>query len=780
MKSSYIKELLETANRHKDKVAFVDLDGSRSTTYGELLALARKVAAFLRQEGVTAHSNVCIRMPDTMEFMAAEIGVWLLRCVIVPIGMNSPKERVDAIAQNCESALLIDEIVMLSIKNMSEPDMGEFTLPELSDNAMIAYTSGSTGIPKGIIFTFEPFDRNYPHTFGLAVPSAEMVFGNGVPFYFMAIVFLYDMLRAGATIHLYSDLVKTDAKCLQTYIQSHGITVSHISPAVLMRFENSSPQLKAVITAGEKLTTQCSKDGYVLYNLYGLSETFCTVTSFEVGTSPLEQVPIGTCNPGIEFRIVGENGADVPIGEEGELYLKGSFCKGYYKAPELTQRLYADGWLHTGDIVIQGFDGLLYYRNRKDWMVKVNGQRVEPGEVETAIRKLPDVENAIVKGFDNDKGSQYLCAFYISEREIDHDEFRVHLDRLIPKYMHPVTYVKMESFPLNANGKVNRMILNAPVKKVSHASYEGPRSNREAVLLDIAHQVMGTGELGVTDNLIDFGMDSISAAEMVFRAGEKGITIKMNDLLVQKTIREISKSQMSLLYRHSSWTGKKTILVLACGIIGTELLKKRLESLSAFYDILMIEPFLEHYLFLAKEGDSFEELVGLYYDLLDMMVPDKNKIVAFMGFSFGGTIAYKLSRMLFLQTGRSCKVICGDSPISFGHYVALTPEQEAEEIKSILFRDNLTSIVMARIIYEGCQAVLRLMSDWKALPITSEVLLFRCSIQEYGDLPSFYRERVAKLTVVEVPAAHGKFCNDKENLWHDLTVTHTLKFLSDN
>ncbi|MDO4824252.1 MAG: AMP-binding protein, partial [Bacteroidales bacterium] len=472
MKSIFIEKLLETAACYEDKVALVDLDGSRSTTYGQLLALAKKVAAYLRQQGVAPHSNVCIRMPDTMEFMAAELGVWLSRCVAVPIGMNSPQERVLAIARNCGSVLLIDEEVMRKIKDLRASDPEETTLPESTDDALIVYTSGSTGIPKGIVHTFEPFDKNYPHTFGLAAPSPEIVFGNGVPFYFMAIVFLYDMLRAGATVHLYSANVKTDAKALQNYIMAHGITVSHISPAVLLHFLNRSSKLKAVITAGEKLTTQYSKDGYKLYNHYGLSETFGTVTSFEVGPSPVEKVPLGVCNPGIEFRIVGENGADVPIGEEGELYLKGSFCKGYYKAPELTQRLYADGWLHTGDIVIQGFDGLLYYRNRKDWMVKVNGQRVEPGEVETAIRKLPDVENAIVKGFDNDKGSQYLCAFYISKREIDHDEFRVHLDRLIPKYMHPVTYVKMDSFPLNANGKVNRLILNAPVRKVSHASYE--------------------------------------------------------------------------------------------------------------------------------------------------------------------------------------------------------------------------------------------------------------------------------------------------------------------
>ena len=434
MKSSFIIDLLATAARYEDKVALVDLDGSRSTTYGQLLALAKKVAAYLRQQGVAPHSNVCIRMPDTMEFMAAEIGVWLSRCVAVPIGMNSPQERVLAIARNCGSALLIDEEVMRKIKDLRASDPEETTLPESTDDALIVYTSGSTGLPKGIVHTFEPFDKNYPHTFGLAAPSPEIVFGNGIPFYFMAIVFLYDMLRAGATVHLYSANVKTDAKALRNYIMAHGITVSHISPAVLLHFLNRSSKLKAVITAGERLTTQCSKNGYVLYNLYGLSETSGTVTSFEVEPSPEEKVPLGICNPGIEFRIVGENGEDVPVGKEGELCLNGSFCKGYYKAPELTQKLYAEGWLHTGDIVSQGTDGLLYYKNRMDWMVKVNGQRVEPGEVEAAIRRMPEVEDAIVKGFDNGRGSQYLCAFYIAGRDIDRDEFTAHLDRLIPRY----------------------------------------------------------------------------------------------------------------------------------------------------------------------------------------------------------------------------------------------------------------------------------------------------------------------------------------------------------
>ncbi len=777
MKSIFIEKLLETAGRYEDKVAFVDLGGSRSTTYGQLLALARKVAVYLHRQGVAPYSNVCIRMPDTMEFMAAEIGVWLSRCAVVPIGMNSPEERVRAIARNCESALLIDEELMQKVKNASVSDAEETTLPESTDDALIVYTSGSTGLPKGIVHTFEPFDKNYPHTFGLAAPSPEIVFGNGIPFYFMAIVFLYDMLRTGATVHLYSANVKTDAKALQNYILAHGITVSHISPAVLLHFLNRSSNLKAVITAGERLTTQCSKNGYVLYNLYGLSETSGTVTSYEVGPSPMEKVPLGICNPGIEYRIVGENGEDVPIEKEGELYLKGPFCKGYYKAPELTQKLYADGWLHTGDIVSQGTDGLLYYRNRRDWMIKVNGQRVERGEVETAIRKMTGVEDAIVKGFDNGRGSQYLCAFYIAEREIDRDEFREHLDRLIPRYMHPGAYVRMDSFPLNANGKVNRLILEEPERR-TRSEHEGPKTNREVNLLAVARKVMRMDDLGVTDNLVEMGLDSISAVEMVSLAKDRGITIKANDLMIHKTVRNLSESRMSLLYWYLPPTETKPILVLSCGIIGTELLEKRARSLSEHYDILVVEPFYDHFEYLAREGDSFEDIVGLYFDLMDLMIPAKERIVAFIGFSFGGTIAYQLSMMLFLQTGRACKVICGDSPLSFITYKEKTPQQEAEELEAIRSSGSFSIEGEEKIIFLGTEAVLKLMSDWKAPSISSEVLFFHCKdfISEY--LVSVYRKLVAKLTIVEVPDTHKSFCLDFEDRWCDFTVNHTLKFLS--
>lgn len=524
MKSLYIKRLLETAVRYGDKTAVVDKGGGRSTTYAKMLELAKKVTAYLKRKEVAPHSKVCIRMPDSMEYMAAELGVWLAGCAAVPIGMNSPEERVRAIELDCESALLIDGDAMLEMKEISE----DTSIPESTDDALIVYTSGSTGNPKGILFTFEPFEANYPHTFGLAAPSDDQVFGMTAPFCFIAIVLLYDMLCAGATVHIYDADIRADAEALADYILANGITTSFISPAVLLHFRNRSPKLRAVVSGSEKMTMQRSKDGYILYNLYGLTETFCAVSCHEVGTEPAEQTPIGSCNPGIEFR----------IDEDGELCLKGTFCKAYWKDPELTRKLYDGGWLHTGDIVSQGSDGLLYYRNRKDWMVKVNGQRVEPGEVEAAIRKLSDVEQVVVKGFDNGRGSLHLCAFYIAGREIGRDEFVASLGKLLPEYMRPEVYVRMDSFPLTANGKVDRRGLCAP--ESPRTKRGEPETERESVLLDIVRKVMRTEELGVTDNLKDFGMDSVAAVEIVNQAIDKGIIIRMKDMMIRNTVRELA------------------------------------------------------------------------------------------------------------------------------------------------------------------------------------------------------------------------------------------------
>ena len=154
----------------------------------------------------------------------------------------------------------------------------------------------------------------------------------------------------------------------------------------------------------------------------------------------------------------------MPQGEEGEFCLKGNLTVGYYKDPISTEKLYKYGWLHTGDIVRELPDGNLVYVERKDLMVKINGQRVEPGEVETIIKQVNGVKNAIVKGFST-KDRQFLCAYYIANDNISEETIREYLHSKLPAYMVPAYYVKMDSFPLLPSGKTDRKALLAPSGK---------------------------------------------------------------------------------------------------------------------------------------------------------------------------------------------------------------------------------------------------------------------------------------------------------------------------
>lgn len=778
MKSAFVQKLIDSCKKNTHKIAIVDDGGHRETSYAELYSLALRVSAYIRQKGIPEQSFICIRMHSCMEFMAAELGIWMSRCVAVPIGMNSPEERVSTITSHCTSQLLIDEGVMYEIYQLAPTtDYAHVCLPDSTDNALLMYTSGSTGQPKGILHTYEPFDVGYPHFSDLATPSEDQVFGNSAPFYFMVIVFMYDMLCAGATVHLYSDHTKTNPDALQQYIVKHRITTSHISPAVLLRFHNKSPLLKAVITTGERLTTQCSKDGYTLYNLFGQSELSGNVTWFEVPDQPMTMVPLGTCIKGIECRVTGDNGEEVPDGAEGEMCLRGKFCKEYFNDPERTAKLYTDGWIHTGDIVMKGTDGLIYYKERRDWMVKVNGQRVEPGEVESAVMKMEGVKNVIVKGFDNGRNSQYLCAFYIADRDITQQEFKTLLDTLIPPYMQPSVYVRMESFPLNANGKINRLVLEAPQRDMAKTDVVPPKTDREYALLEIAHNVLGNDDFGVTDNLYELGMDSICAAEFAAMAEEKDYIVKPNDITKYPTIRQLAECSMSLLYWFEPYNEDKPVLVFACGAIGTRILEKRMKSFAEHYNVLVVEAYYEHYTYIVSKGERFEDVVGLYYDIFDLMVEDKTKVAGFIGFSFGGTVAYELCQMYHQQTGLVSKLILGDSPLLFAKHLAASQEEiekEVRDIAAVTPEETLTSI---RIFHYGMHSILSLMSCWNATAVPADVLFFHANDCPEENMQKLH-ECFDNATIVDVDDNHLPFVIDRPHKWHDLTVTKTLDFLT--
>ena len=534
--NEYLEPLWSAFERFANLPAVID-KGGRVTTYQELGELTRRIAGGLSKRQLPDHSFIPIMLPTSMEYIAAEMGVWMAGHAIVPMGDTFPEGRVEYISEHCEAPLIINEQLFQELAASDELHADQ-QRTELHENALLIYTSGSTGEPKGILHTF---DSLYYHAHkGLQEEHTDMVWGTSSPFYFVAGMSNFPVLKGGGQLHFYTGDVRIDVKKLEDYIEQYGITHTFISPAVLANFHNRSASLKVVYTGSEKLVNQCSRDGYTLLNNYGMTETMGAVFVYKVD-QPYESTPVGRPTPDspTEWMLLGDDGKPVAEGEEGELVLRGHFCKGYYKDPERTAQLYQDGWLHTNDILRQLPDGNLVYVNRKDWMVKINGQRVEPGEVENAIKRIEGVRQAIVKGFDGKTGSQYLCGYYTTDGDITPEQIHDTLAQQLPPYMVPLHIVKVEEFSFLPNGKVNRKALLPPDSSELQNNYVAPTNEVERTLCEAFAAVFGMEQVGIDDDFFMLGGDSIKVMRLQQACEDLNLTSKM--VYKGKTPRHIAE-----------------------------------------------------------------------------------------------------------------------------------------------------------------------------------------------------------------------------------------------
>lgn len=541
MTNEYLQPLWEAFEKNADKAAVIDQGGRRCTNYGELGCLTRRIATGLKEMNLPPHSFLPILLPASMEYLAAEMGVWMAGYAIVPMGMTFPSERVEHIKKHCEAPLVIDS-AMLSRLAASPDAFGAHEPLDMKSNALLIYTSGSTGEPKGILHDFESLELACKYGMRESF-SPDSVWGSAAPFYFIAGVAIhFNVLIGGGELHLYDDEVRFDVQKMADYVADHGITHTFISPSVLSNFHNHSTSLKCLFAGSEKLSMQASREGYKLYNSYGMSEVVGGFSPFLV-ERPYDSTPIGRPDPNspIEYRLIDEDGKPVPEGEEGELILKGTFAKEYYKDPERTAQLLRDGWLYTGDIMRRLPDGNLLYINRKDWMVKINGQRVEPGEVESVMKRIEGVKEAVVKGFRAKNGSQYICGYYTSapDSDIDSQTIRDILSKKLPPYMVPLHILKVTRFSLLPNGKVNRKILLPPETSELQSTYVAPTDEAEKILCDAFAQVFKMERVGIDDDFFLLGGDSIKV--MSLQQMSKGLALTSKLIYKGRTPRKIAE-----------------------------------------------------------------------------------------------------------------------------------------------------------------------------------------------------------------------------------------------
>ena len=511
MQSQLIARFVEAVGKYGSKTAVVDYPDEqtpRRTSYVELMTRARQVAARIQQQGIATQSFITIELPASADFLAAQMGIWLARHVAVAVGITFPEERKQFIRNHCEASLNIDRTWLEGLS--ADTPLADISVPDESDYAMLIYTSGSTGTPKGILHDHESLDVNGMKMFDTYQLTSTDRFAAGIPPYFVAEIFYWKIIF-GTELHIVPPDVTKDVIRMADYHRQNGITIAFISATVFPIYRCTAPSMRAVITGSDRIICRQMPD-YRVVSTYGLSETVGPVVQTDI-TEPTENAPIGLPIPGIEFAILDDDMRPVAQGEEGEICLKGHFCKGYYKDEERTRALYRGGWLHTSDLGRVLPDGRIQFVNRKDWMVKVNGQRVEPGEVEVAMRSIGGIDRAVVKGFSTGNGSQYLVGYY-TPVTVSEETVRRELERKLPSYMVPSFFVPMESFPLNNNGKIDRLSLTVPNRVALTADYAEPRNATEAALCDIMAQVTGVPLVGIDDNFRSLGGDSIQMMTM--------------------------------------------------------------------------------------------------------------------------------------------------------------------------------------------------------------------------------------------------------------------------
>lgn len=507
------------------------VSGEDSLTYAELDEASTALADRLRAAGVTAGDTVGVSVGRSTELPVSLLATWKAGAVYLPLEPTHPQERTSFVLDDAEAAAIVRrddtelEVAPLPPRNRDEQSTGSRHEPTAA--AYIIYTSGSTGEPKGVrvghrsllnlvleladIFDCGPDDV----WFSMAPPTFDIVMAE-----------LCVPLATGARLILPSDRDLRDARALVRSIRQHGVTRMQAVPSqwrALLEAGFDEPALTAM-SGGEALSVDLAnrlrERVAALFNGYGPTETTVLSTLWPVPRNA-SFVSIGVPIANTRIYVLGDNLEAVADGEAGELCIGGAgVAEGYVGRPDLTaERFTSHGFYRTGDRVRLRPDGLLEYLGRDDGQIKVRGQRVEAGEVETWLAGHPGVEQAAVA---TDGGS--LVAFLVERpgTAVTAAELREHARQTLPESMVPTRFVVLDTFPLTENGKVDRQELIPKHRDrvdlcAPNPGNVGETGSITSTLCEICREALDVAAVTPEDDLFDLGAHSLSLMQIIAR-----------------------------------------------------------------------------------------------------------------------------------------------------------------------------------------------------------------------------------------------------------------------
>ncbi|MBP2479340.1 amino acid adenylation domain-containing protein [Crossiella equi] len=560
--------------------------GGRQLTYGELDRAANQVAHHLHGYGVRRDDLVGVAIERGVDVVVAILGVLKAGAGYVPLDPDYPRGRLASMLVRSRPPVvltrehLLDRLPVTGARLVcldreraavaAQPPHAPEWPTGLGDAAYVAFTSGSTGEPKGVLVEHA--------SLGNVIAVARERYGLGpadrvLQFYPMSfdggVLEVFSTLTAGAVLVIADAESRRDGAHLAGQLRTEAITTITMPPAVVPALDPVTlPDLRTVALAGDVLPPEVAAEwapAHNLVNVYGPTEATVAVTLHPVATGEVVRgVPLGAPIPGVRAYVLDTALHPAPAGVTGELYLGGiAPARGYLGDPGATAGAFVADPFHpggrlyrTGDLARWRADGLLEFGGRRDHQVKIRGYRVEPAEVASALLAQPGVAEAVVVPREDGPGERRLVAYVVgtaSPRAL-----KDALAASLPAYLVPSAIVLLERMPLNPNGKLDRAALPAPAREEDRR-YEAAADPTEEALVRIWAELLPTPRFGVLDDFFDLGGDSIGTLRLMSRISRAfGVQVSPKDFFAAPTIRALAALLKEKLLAELAGAGGRT------------------------------------------------------------------------------------------------------------------------------------------------------------------------------------------------------------------------------
>jgi amino acid adenylation domain-containing protein len=568
--------------------------GIGSLSYGDLDARASDFAQRLSDLGVGPETLVGIEMSRSADMLVAMLGTLLAGGAFVPLDPAWPAERRSYVLKDAcvrviasdRRGLCPDGATLVPVDAGGNAPVVSIppSAPRASEVdpeglAYLIYTSGSTGAPKAALLQRDGmWNHLLAKISALGLAEGDVVAQTAAHTFNVFIWQFLAPLAVGGRAHVIDDETVRDPRALVAELDRAGVSVFEAVPSLLrllleeVRGDTSGTCLSGLrwlVPTGEDLPVDLAREwlrlrpDVPLLNTYGSTESSDDVAHAVIREPPQAhelRTPVGRPIPGIQAYILDSCSTPVPVGAPGELFIGGiAVGRGYLNDPERTSRTFvpapaplgcnASRLYRTGDRARWRRDGSIEVLGRFDHQVKVRGFRVELSEIEVALRKHPEVRDAVAQVVADGRLQPQLVGYYEAESgtTLDPAELRHFVRGWLPDYMLPAFLIPLSSLPLTASGKIDRRALPAPtdMSLQGPVEYAAPTNATEELLASVWQDILRLEVVGIHDNFFELGGDSILSIQIVSRLRDQGVNIKPSLLFLHQTISELASALAS-------------------------------------------------------------------------------------------------------------------------------------------------------------------------------------------------------------------------------------------